>query len=234
MAFGALRNGQQPTANGERLRSSGRGPQSSVLSPQSYFCSPRYSLRIVGVLYREFERTLDEWSRRFAGKPRQEMIHLFLLALEREEIVAVSYRENAIAHRLAAMPIDEDVRELIRHALIWIWKDEEMHSIYIRGAILRFGNFRLKTTAYLRQLAGGVGGWASSVLMHARWRDAPVSRTFARVATTAGGLLGAIPDAVKSSLQYGSFRQFCEFNVDAEKTAWLCWSRIRQLAEKEP
>jgi len=66
------------------------------------------------------------------------MIHLFLLALEREEIVAVSYRENAIAQRLAAMPITEDIRELIRHALIWIWKDEEMHSIYIRGAILRF------------------------------------------------------------------------------------------------
>ncbi|HYS56172.1 MAG TPA: DUF362 domain-containing protein [Thermoanaerobaculia bacterium] len=187
----------------------------------------------MGALYRDFEQTLEVWNRRFAGKPRQEMIHLFLLALEREEIVAVSYRENAIAQRLAAMPIGEDVRELIRHALIWIWKDEEMHSIYIRGAILRFGNFRLKTTAYLRQLAGGVGGWSSSVLMHARWRDAPVSRTFARVATTAGGLLGAIPEVVKSSLEYGSFRQFCEFNVDAEKTAWLCWSRIRQLAEKE-
>jgi len=187
----------------------------------------------VGVLYREFERTLDEWSRRFAGKPRQEMIHLFLLALEREEIVAVSYRENAIAHRLAAMPIDEDVRELIRHALIWIWKDEEMHSIYIRGAILRFGNFRLKTTAYLRQLAGGVGGWASSVLMHARWRDAPVSRAVARMTTGVGSLFGAIPPEVKSSLEYSSFRQFCEFNVDAEKTAFLCWSRIRQLAENE-
>jgi len=188
----------------------------------------------MGVLYREFERTLGEWNRQFAGKPRDEMIHLFLLALEREEIVAVSYRENAIAQRLAAMTVGDDVRELIRHALIWIWKDEEMHSIYIRGAILRFGNFRLRTTAYLRQLAGGVGGWSSSVLMHARWRDAPVSRACARVATTAGGLLGAIPKEVKSSLEYGSFRQFCEFNVDAEKTAWLCWSRIRQLAENEP
>ena len=127
----------------------------------------------MGALYRDFEQTLEEWNRRFAGKRREEMIHLFLLALEREEIVAVSYRENAIAQRLAAMPVGGDVRELIRHALIWIWKDEEMHSIYIRGAILRFGNFRLKTTAYLRQLAGGVGGRSSSVLMHARWRDAP-------------------------------------------------------------
>jgi uncharacterized protein (DUF362 family) len=187
----------------------------------------------MGVLYREFERTLEEWNLRFAGKPREELIHLFLLALEREEIVAVSYRENAIAQRLAAMPIGDDVRELIRHALIWIWKDEEMHSIYIRGAILRFGNLRLRTTAYVRQLAGGVGGWSSSVLMHARWRDAPVSRLFAKAATGAGSLLGAIPSEVKSALEYGTFKQFCDFNVDAEKTAWLCWTRIRRLAEKE-
>jgi len=188
----------------------------------------------VGALYREFEQTLELWSHRFANKPREEMIHLFLLALEREEIVAVGYRENAIARRLATMEIDDDVRELIRHALIWVWKDEEMHSIYIRGAILRFGNFRLRTTAYLRQLAGGVGGWSSSVLMHARWREAPVSRLFARLATIAGSITGAIPEAARASLEYGTFRQFCQFNVDAEKTAWLCWRRIRELAQNEP
>ena len=187
----------------------------------------------MGALYREFERSLEEWGRRFASKPRDEMIHLFLLALEREEIVAVSYREHAIAQRLALMPITEEIRELIRHALIWIWKDEEMHSIYIRGAILRFGNFRLKTTAYLRQLAGGVGGWSTSVVMHARWRDAPVSRLLAKTVTTTGSLLGAIPAEVRSSLEYGTFRQFCDFNVDAEKTAWLCWKRIRELAQNE-
>ncbi|HMC23151.1 MAG TPA: DUF362 domain-containing protein [Thermoanaerobaculia bacterium] len=187
----------------------------------------------MGALYREFEQTLELWSRRFANKPREEMIHLFLLALEREEIVAVGYRENAIARRLASMEIDDDVRELIRHALIWVWKDEEMHAIYIRGAILRFGNFRLRTTAYLRQLAGGVGGWSSSVLMHARWREAPVSRLFARLTTLAGSITGAIPEAARASLEYGTFRQFCQFNVDAEKTAWLCWRRIRELAKNE-
>ncbi len=188
----------------------------------------------MGELYREFEQTLALWDRRWADRPRQEMIHLFLLALEREEIVAVGYRENAIAQRLANMQIDDDIRELVRHALIWVWKDEEMHAIYIRGAILRFGNFRLKTTAYLRQLAGGVGGWSSSVLMHARWREAPFSRMVARLATTAGSIVGAIPSAARAGLEYGSFRQFCEFNIDAEKTAWLCWRRIGQLAQNEP
>jgi uncharacterized protein (DUF362 family) len=187
----------------------------------------------VGELYREFEQTLELWDRRWAGRPRQEMIHLFLLALEREEIVAVGYRENAIAQRLASMDIDDEIRELVRHALIWVWKDEEMHAIYIRGAILRLGNFRLRTTAYLRQLAGGVGGWSSSVLMHAGWREAPFSRLVARATTMIGSLVGAISSAAKAGLEYGSFRQFCQFNIDAEKTAWLCWRRIRQLAQGE-
>ena len=86
-------------------------------------------------LYQEFEKNLADWSRRFSTRPREEMLHLFLLALEREEreeIVAVGYRESAIARRLAAMPIPDDVRELVRHGLIWAWKDEEMHAIYGR------------------------------------------------------------------------------------------------------
>lgn len=188
----------------------------------------------MGQLYQEFEQTLELWDRRFKERPRDEMIHLFLLALEREEIVAVSYRENAIAARLAAMDIDDDIRELVRHALIWVWKDEEMHAIYIRGAILKFGNLRLRGRAYLRQLAGGVGGWSSSVLMHARWREAPLSRLLARLTTTAGSLMGAIPAAARAGMEYGSFHRFCTFNADAEKTAWRCWRRIRELAEKEP
>jgi uncharacterized protein (DUF362 family) len=188
----------------------------------------------VGGLYQEFEKNLADWSRRFAERPREEMLHLFLLALEREEIVAVGYRESAIAQRLARMAIPDDVRELVRHGLIWAWKDEEMHAIYIRGAILRLGGPWLKTTAYARQLAGGIGGWASSVLMHTRWRDAPVSQAAARGVSLLGALLGSVPPEVKASLEYGSFRQFCEFNIDAEKTAWLCWRRIRQLATNEP
>lgn len=188
----------------------------------------------MGALYQEFEKTLADWDRRWAGRPREEMVRLFLLALEREEIVAVGYREEAITRRLASMPIPVDLRELVHHGLIWAWKDEEMHAIYIRGAILRLGNPWLKMTAYARQLAGGIGGWSSSVMMHVRWREAPLSRAFASVSTMAGTLLGNIPSAAKKALEYGSFRQFCEFNIDAEKTAWLCWQRIRQLAEKDP
>ena len=187
----------------------------------------------MGSIYQEFEQKLAEGKRRFADRPREEMLDLFLLALEREEIVAIGYRETAITQRLTRMPIPQEVRDLLRHALIWAWKDEEMHAIYIRGAILHVGGPFLRLSAYLRQLAGGLGGWSSSVLMHTRWREAPLSRALARAVTTIGIVFGSVPSEVRSSLDYGSFRRFCEFNIDAEKTAWLCWQRIRSLAEND-
>ena len=187
----------------------------------------------MGSVYEEFEQTLKNLRERFADDPRREMIQLFLMALEREEIVAVGYRESLMRARLEAMPLSENARQLIRHALIWIWKDEEIHSIYIRGAILRLGNSRLKTVALLTQLSGGVGGWAASALQHTQWRTAPISRTLARLVTWTGMLVGKVPADVQQHLRYGPFRDFCLFNVDAEKTAWLCWNRLAQLARAD-
>lgn len=126
------------------------------------------------------------------------------------------------------------MREIIRHALIWVWKDEEMHTISIRGAILRLGGWRLRRQALATQLAGGLGGWASSVLQHSRWRRAPVSRSLATLVTFLGRLVGKVPADVRRHLQYGPFRGFCAFNVDAEKTAAVCWQRIAELAASQP
>jgi len=161
-------------------------------------------------IYDEFELELTRLRRQFAAAPRRELIRLFLMALEREEIVSIAYREEAIAARLARMPIDREVRELIRHALVWAWKDEEMHAIYIRGAILRSGGPLLRATAYAHQLAGALGGWAASVQQHARWRDAPLSRFAAKAMTLAGAVTGKVPPAVRRVLDYGPFRSFCE------------------------
>ena len=105
------------------------------------------------------------------------MIRLLLLALEREEIVSVGYRETMIARRLETMPIGPQLRELIQHALTWSWKDEEMHAIYLRGAILRLGSRSLRARAYVRQVAGAIAGWSSSVQQHVRWRQAPAARS---------------------------------------------------------
>ncbi len=59
----------------------------------------------MGDIYNQFELELASLDRKYAGHPRRLMIRLFLLALEREEIVSVGYREELIAGRLDTMPI---------------------------------------------------------------------------------------------------------------------------------
>lgn len=185
-------------------------------------------------VYEDFERELAAWRRKDAGRPRREMIRLLLLALEREELVSVGYREAMMVRRLRTMPVEPAVRDLIHHALVWAWKDEEMHAIYLRGAILRLGSRSLKFRAYLRQFAGAIAGWSSSVRQHVRWREAPLSRAFATQITWMGTLLGRVPRDVREYLRFRPFRDFCLFNVDAEKTARLCYDRMIELAAELP
>jgi uncharacterized protein (DUF362 family) len=188
----------------------------------------------VGAVYDEFVRELEDWERQYADRPRELLVRLFLLALEREEIVSVAYRESLMTARLATMPLPPEVRELVRHALLWAWKDEEMHAIYIRGAILKLGHRALRLQAFLKQAAGAVAGWSSSAQQHVRWSHAPISRAFAGLAVVAGTLTGQVPRDVRQYLRYGPFRDFALFNVDAEKTAWHCWRRIVELAATQP
>jgi uncharacterized protein (DUF362 family) len=188
----------------------------------------------MGAVFDEFVRQLAVWEKKYAGRPRDHLIRLCLLALEREELVSIAYREEHIAARLAKMPLPEDVRRTIRHALMWAWKDEEMHAIYIRGAIFRLGSRRLRANAYAKQLAGCVGGWSSSVMQHLRWREAPVSRLLASTLSAFGSLTGQVPEDVKKFLNYGPFRNFCLFNVDAERTAAACWKSMVELAREVP
>src|SRR5438552_1400472 len=188
----------------------------------------------MGAVFDEFVRQLAAWETQYAGRPRDHLVRLCLLALEREELVSIAYREEHIAVRLAKMPLPEDVRRTIRHALMWAWKDEEMHAIYIRGAIFRLGSRRLRATAFAKQFAGALGGWSSSVMQHLRWKEAPVSRLLASTLTTLGSLTGQVPEDVKKFLDYGPFRNFCLFNVDAERTATACWKSMVELAREVP
>lgn len=188
----------------------------------------------MGAIYEQFERELTDWGLKDAGRPRRAMVRLLLLALEREEIVSVAYREALIARRLATIPIGPQLAELIGHALAWAWKDEEMHAIYLRGAILRMGGRSLRARAYLRQSAGAVAGWSSSVQQHVRWRDAPMARGLASLVVAAGRIAGQVPRDVREHLRYRPFRDFCLFNVDAELTARLCYDRMLELAPELP
>ncbi len=188
----------------------------------------------VGAVFEQFGQELKAWEAKFAGRPRDELIGLCLLALEREELVSVGYREELMTQRLAGMPIPPAVRELMRHALIWAWRDEEMHSIYIRGALLKYGGPLLRMKAFAQQMGGLVGGWAGSVRQHVPWSKAPFSRAGATFVTWLGGLTGKVPEDVRKYLNYGPFREFCVFNVDAEKTARLCYDRMIVLAREAP
>ena len=218
--------------------------ETTIHQPQSRFSahfvrlpisiSPLYSRIYVGTVYKSFEQELATWARKYANSPADELIALCLLALEREELVAIGYRENLIRRRLTTMPVSDDVRELIEHALLWVWKDEEMHTIYIRGAIFKLGNWFLRARAFGRQLGGAIAGWSSSIRQHVPWSTAPLSRAAAISLTSIGSLLGKVPKEVRAHLSYGPFRNFCLFNVDAEKTAWLCWSRMAEVAANIP
>ena len=188
----------------------------------------------MGVVYDQFAQELAVWQAKYAGRPRDELIGLCLLALEREELVSVGYREELMTQRLSAMPIPPAVRELMRHALIWAWRDEEMHSIYIRGALLKYGGPLLRIKAFGQQMGGLVGGWAGSVRQHVPWSKAPISRAGATFVTWLGAVTGKVPEDVRKYLNYGPFREFCVFNIDAEKTASLCYERMIALAQEAP
>lgn len=188
----------------------------------------------MGALYDNFEAELAVLERQYSDSTTDELVALCLLALEREELVAVGYREDVLSPRLSSLRVTDEVREIIHHALVWTWKDEEMHAIYIRGAILKVADWPLRMNAFCRQLAGAVGGWSASVQQHVSWSAAPLCRTSAALLTFFGSLTGKVPPEVKRYLINGPFRDFCSFNVDAERTAWLCWKRIVELAERIP
>jgi uncharacterized protein (DUF362 family) len=188
----------------------------------------------LGAVFEQFAEELKAYETKYAGRPRDELIGLCLMALEREELVSVGYREELMTQRLSAMPIPPAVRDLMRHALIWAWRDEEMHSIYIRGALLKYGGALLRMRAFAQQMGGLVGGWAGSVRQHVPWSKAPFSRAGATFVTWLGALTGKVPEDVRRYLNYGPFREFCVFNVDAEKTARLCYDRMIVLAQEAP
>src|SRR5262245_20477916 len=185
----------------------------------------------MGEVYDEFVKELSLYRERYAGRPDKEMVRLSLLALEREQIVAVGYQEELIQRRLEKTALPEQVRELMRRALVWAWKDEEMHAIYLRGALLRTSSFLLRAVTFVQQWAGAVAGWVSSVRQNVRWREAPFSRALATLIAWMGLATGKVSRAVRKQLRYHPFRDFCLFNVETEQTAALGFHRLAEIAD---
>ncbi len=78
------------------------------------------------------DRLLDDTQRelaRLSGMSREEMLPaLLLLSLEREQVAAIAYSEDLLIHRLDALDVPDEVRELLRRVILWVQRDEELHA----------------------------------------------------------------------------------------------------------
>ncbi len=184
----------------------------------------------MGKIFDEATAELEGVLQRFADRPKVAYWKLLLMALEREQIVSLAYREKVIADRLDRMPIPDDVRQVIAHAVVWVWKDEEMHTTYVRGELLKAARGSAKVRVLLEQLGGAVAGWATGVLQHSDPRKALLSRKVAGLIVFSGKVAGKVPTEVGKLLRAGPFREFCLLNADLEMASGSCWNRILRLA----
>jgi hypothetical protein len=174
---------------------------------------------------------LDRWRSECAGRPDKERQRLLLLALEREQIVAVAYREEAVAGRVAALDIGPNARDLLRQTLIWIWKDEQLHAEYLRGELLRAPGFLSRAVVYGRQLQGALSGWTSATANLSDSRTAPFRTGAAGVLVAMAGLTGQVPPVLRDELRYQTFHRYCELNIALEASAELAYRRLVELSD---
>jgi hypothetical protein len=145
----------------------------------------------------DVQRQLDRWRVQFSGRRDAERKRLVMLALEREQIVAVAYREEAVAGRVADLDVGDDARAVIRQTLVWIWKDEQLHAEYIRGELLKAKGLASKAIVYGRQLQGALSGWTSASSNHLEPRTAPFRAGAAGLLVALAGATGQVPPVLR-------------------------------------
>jgi len=182
------------------------------------------------VLLADVRGLLERWRRECAGRPQVERERLLLLALEREQIVAVAYREEAVAGRVAELDVAEPARELIRQTLMWIWKDEQLHAEYLRGLLLGSGGLASSLVVYGRQLQGALSGWTSATATQRQAHAAPLRAGAASALIAVARGLHRMPEALARELKYQTFRRYCALNVALEASAEFAYRRLVEVA----
>lgn len=185
------------------------------------------------VLLTDVQRLLDRWAVRYRDRPDLQRVHLLMLALEREQIVAVAYREEAVAGRLTELQVDAATRALIRQTLVWIWKDEQLHAEYLRGELLREGGLGSQAVVYGRVLQGALSGWTSATANHRDPHKAPFRSGAASILVTVAGFTGQAPAALRQELRFQTFHRYCLLNVALEASAALAYRRLVELADSD-
>src|SRR5580692_1550447 len=176
---------------------------------------------------------LARWRREFARRPGAERERLLLLALEREQIVAVAYREEAVAGRVAELDVGDQARALIRQTLVWIWKDEQLHAEFTRGLLLEAGGLTSSLVVYGRQVQGALSGWTSSTATNRMARSAPLRTGAAGALVAAAKAARRMPPALAAELRYQTFHKYCALNVALEASAEFAYRRLVELARSE-
>jgi uncharacterized protein (DUF362 family) len=180
---------------------------------------------------RDVQSQLDRWRTECLGRPEVERNKLLLLALEREQIVAVAYREEAVAGRVVQLDVGAHLRALLHQTLVWIWKDEQMHAEYLRGELLRLGGLASSAAVYGHQIQGAISGWTSATSNHRRLRTAPFRAGAASMLISIAGASGRIPSALRGELRFQTFRRYCELNIALESSAELAYRRLIELTD---
>ncbi|PCJ64070.1 MAG: hypothetical protein COA58_13870 [Bacteroidetes bacterium] len=184
----------------------------------------------MGEIYNQFLVELQLLQEKHRNNPKEELNQLLILALEREELVATSYQDSVLNKSISKLQVSDEYKRIFRHGFIWIWKDEEMHTDFVRSGLLKTKNTFSSLQIFMSQIQGFIGGWSGSVLQLSTFRNAPIAFVFAHFFKWMGALGGKVPKEIRAKLNAGTLKDFCAFNVDAEKTAWACWKRIVELA----
>ena len=182
------------------------------------------------VLIEDVGVLLRRWRRECAGRPEAERSRLLLLALEREQIVAVAYREEAVAGRVAELDVGDQARALIRQTLVWMWKDEQLHAEFTRGLLLEAGGLASSLVVYGRQVQGALSGWTSSTATNRMARSAPLRTGAAGVLVAAAKAARRMPPALATELHYQTFHKYCALNVALESSAEFAYRRLVEVA----
>jgi uncharacterized protein (DUF362 family) len=185
------------------------------------------------VLIADVDVQLKLLRRQCAGRPDVERSKLLLLALEREQIVAVAYREEAVAGRVAELDVGDQARALIRQTLVWIWKDEQLHAELTRGLLLEAGGLASALVVYGRQVQGALSGWTSSTATNRMARSAPVRTGAAGALVAAAKVARRMPPALAAELRYQTFHKYCALNVALEASAEYAYRRLVEVARSE-
>src|SRR5580693_4218161 len=185
------------------------------------------------VMLEDTRLLLARWRREFAGRPGAERERLLLLALEREQIVAVAYREEAVAGRVAELDVGAAARALIRQTLMWIWKDEQLHFEFMRGLLLGSGSLASTLVVYGRAVQGTLSGWTSSTATGLEARSAPLRTGAAGALIAVASATHRMPAALARELCYQTFRRYCALNVALEASAEYAYRRLVQVAASE-